>query len=103
MSTGNRAATAILVTADAAIGTSGASILVYAVTLLNGTADASINLRNGTSATATSLWKLGIVLNATAEVTSISQTFPKPIAFPSGCFADITGTAAVAYVAYAPA
>lgn len=103
MSTGNRAATAILVTADAAIGTSGNAILVHGVTLLNGTDATSITLRNGTSTSGTALWKLAIASNATAESTSISMPFPKPIAFPLGCFADIAGTSMAAYVAYEPA
>ncbi len=88
------------ITADAAVGTSGNVTLVWGITLLNGTSATDISLRNGTSTSGAILWKLAIPTAVGAETDSRSIAFDKPIVFSSGCFADMTGTAAVAYVAY---
>ncbi len=103
MSTGNRAATAQRITADAAVGTSGNAVLVEAVSLGAGTTNSNLALRNGTDATGAILWQVNSLSAVAADTTSQTMVFPKPIVFPLGCFADITGTNAVAYVAYEPA
>lgn len=98
-----RASTAQRVTADAAIGTSGAATLIWGITLLNGTTATDVSLRNGTGTGDAVLWKLAIPSAGTAETDSRSVAFEKPILFGSGCFADMTGTSAVAYVSWEPA
>ncbi len=101
MSMGSRAATAQRITADAAVGTSGNVTLVYSVSLGAGTTNSSLALRNGTAATAPILWQVNSLAATAADTTSQVHDFGnKPIVFPLGCFADITGTNAVAYVAY---
>lgn len=96
----SRAGQAQRITADALVGTSGNVTLVYAITLLNGTSATDISLRNGTGTGGAILWKLAIPSGATAETDSRSIAFDKPILFSLGCYADMTGTSAVAYVAY---
>jgi len=82
-----------LVTADAAVGTSGASTRIYSIHIISGGGGAAVvSLRNGTSASAT------IYVTETGT-TSTGKTITfgtYGAVFPAGCFVDVdTNTTSV--------
>lgn len=73
-------------TSDSAVGTSGDAVAVYGLHIIStGGGGAVINLRNGTSASATSLVKeTGTV--STGKTIDFGGV---GVVFPSGCFVDV--------------
>jgi hypothetical protein len=92
---GNRAATAKRLTGDGVVSVAGTPALLWGATLTAAAADATLDLKNGTTSGA-ALWSLHVK----AEEGSQSITFTKPVAFDQDIFADLTGAGAIASVAF---
>jgi len=99
MPTINEAITSLPITESAVVTTANDAGLLYGVTLRSGTTASSILLRNGGSS-GTVLWGLSLASTAAAGDTTTSVTFPYPIIFSTDIYATLTGTGALAYVAY---
>ena len=87
------------ITADVAVTAVGKKGKVYALTLNSGTADSKITLKDGATG-GTEKWALALNGTTAAGETSESVSFPGGLSFDTDVFADITGTAAVAWVMY---
>ncbi len=75
-----------LVTADAALGTSGARTRVFSISILSAGTAGILSLRNGTGTGDT------IYATLTCAAVSTSTVFdfgPSGMFFPNGCFVDI--------------
>ncbi len=99
MGYGREVSTPVTVTTSAAITTADKTGIVYALTLISGTADSSIILKNGGSS-GTDSWRLSLNGTTSAGETSESISFPRGLIFTTDIYATLAGTAAIAYVAY---
>lgn len=91
----NRASTTQILTADGAVGPSGARIRVYNVTWLSDGTARAVVLRNGTADSADIL----VSQLGTISLTNTIDFGPEGIVFPSGCFFDV-GSVARAAITY---
>jgi hypothetical protein len=87
------------ITSDVTVTTAGKAGLLYGLTLLSGTADSKILIEDGGSG-GTAVWALSLNGTTAAGETSESIAFAVPIVCETDIYANITGTAAIAYVAY---
>ena len=82
-------------TADGAVSSSGAAVIVYSVVVrATGTATEVI-LNNGTSTAGDDL----DTINAAANTTTV-HNFERGLIFPSGCFVDVDANTSYAVVVY---
>lgn len=79
-------------TADSVVGTSGQRMRLFSMHFISGASAASINLRNGTSASATNI----VRETGTANTGKTIDYGPFGLYFPSGLFLDLdTNTVSV--------
>jgi hypothetical protein len=90
----NCASTSQLVTADIAVGKSGAPTRVFQITSLCDGTPRSVILRNGTSTSGTIYWQK----TGTASVSVTNDFGEEGLLFPGGCFADVVAAAGVSSV-----
>lgn len=88
-----------LISASAVITTAGKTGLLYAITLLSGTTDSKITIKDG-GASGTVIWELSLNGTTAAGETTESIAFNYPIIGVTDLYAVLAGTDAVAYVAY---
>lgn len=86
-----------LVTADAAVGSSGVAVRVFAIHIISGGTAAIVSLRNGTSASATPYVTQTGTISTGATFTYGLQG----MLFPAGCFCDVDVNTTSVLVTYA--
>jgi hypothetical protein len=83
-----------LVTADIAVGTSGAPTRVFQITSLCDGSTRQVLLRNGTSTSGTIYFQR----TGTANVSVTNEFGEEGLLFPGGCFADVVTGAGISSV-----
>jgi hypothetical protein len=83
-----------LVTADIAVGISGAPVRVFQITSLSDATPRAVLLRNGTSTSGTIYFQR----TGTANVTVTNEFGEEGLLFPGGCFADVVAGAGISSV-----
>lgn len=86
-----------LVTADAAVGTSGVPVRVKMIHILSAATGAVVSLRNGTSASGT----VYVTETGTANTGKTVYFGDSGVVFPAGCFVDVDGNTTSVAVTYA--
>ena len=93
------AAPSVAVTTSATVTAANKTGVLYALTLLSGTTDSSIIIKDGGSG-GTDKWELSLNGTTAAGETSESISFPKGVICETDIYATLAGTGAVAYVQY---
>lgn len=88
-----------VLTESGVISTAGKSARVWAITLLTGTTDTSLTLRDG-GASGTIKWKISTNATAVAYDNSENVVFKTPIICTTDAYATVAGTNAYTYVLY---
>lgn len=86
-----------LITADAAVGTSGAATKVFAIHIVSDGTAGVVILRNGTSTGGTAY----VTETGTVSTGKTVYFGDNGVLFPSGCYCDVDSHALTTLVAYA--